>query len=36
MLIKGAKNMASRKPMPVTTDASPVRAPSATPAADSM
>ena len=32
----GARNVASRKSTPVTTDARPVRAPSSTPAADSM
>jgi hypothetical protein len=32
----GAKKRARRKPAPVTTEASPVRAPAATPAADSM
>ena len=32
----GAKNVDSRKATPVTTDARPVRAPSATPVDDSM
>ena len=32
----GAKKVASRNSSPVTTDASPVRAPSPTPEADSM
>ena len=36
MLASGEKNMAARNRSPVTTGASPVRAPSATPAADSM
>ncbi|CAB4694181.1 unannotated protein [freshwater metagenome] len=32
----GAKNVVSRKQIPVTTDAKPVRAPSPTPDADSI
>ena len=32
----GATNIAAKKSAPVTTEARPVRAPSATPAADSM
>ena len=33
---RGAKNVVKRNAIPVTTDARPVRAPSPTPAADSM
>ena len=36
MLISGARKIASRNAAPVTTDARPVRAPSPTPAVDSM
>ena len=36
MLTSGARNTLSRKAPPVTNDATPVHAPSPTPAADSM